>query len=125
VAASFGGPISLRMHLADGGTVTSLGEKLMTAIGAVVPVLPVPLVAEALGQGASSRDELIGRIEVLIERLKAAGAALKLPTTIESVLQEGLDPLIKRGLVSKDLKPVANEVDLLAFYAASVRQILT
>lgn len=97
----------------------------MTAIGAVVPVLPVPLVAEALGQGASSRDELIGRIEVLIERLKAAGAALKLPTTIESVLQEGLDPLIKRGLVSKDLKPVANEVDLLAFYAASVRQILT
>jgi glycerol-3-phosphate O-acyltransferase len=124
-AASFGGPISLRVHLAAGGTVTSLGEKLMTAVRAVVPVLPVPLVAEALGQGAASRDELVGRIEGLIERLKAAGAALKLPTTIDGVLQEGLDPLIKRGLVSKDLQPVSEEADLLAFYAASLRQILT
>ena len=68
---------------------------------------------------------MVGRIEGLIERLKAAGAVLKLPTTIDGVLQEGLDPLIKRGLVSKDLQPVSEEADLLAFYAASLRQILT
>ncbi|HMS96386.1 MAG TPA: 1-acyl-sn-glycerol-3-phosphate acyltransferase, partial [Tabrizicola sp.] len=78
-AASFGGPISLRAHLAEGGTVLTLGERLMKAIGAVVPVLPVPLVAEALGSGSASRGELSGRIAALSQRLTAAGAVLKLP----------------------------------------------
>ncbi len=124
-AASFGGPISLREHLGAGGTVTSLGDRLMAAIGAVVPVLPVPLVAEALGMGVASREELAERIQALIQRLTAAGAVLKLPASIEAVLDEGLEPLMKRGLVSKDLQPVAEEVELLAFYAASLRQNLT
>ena len=120
-AAGFGAPVSLREHLGAGGTVEALGERLMAAIAAVVPVLPVPLVARALGEGAASREELAARVEAMVAQLRAAGAVLKLPPVGgASVLAEGLDPLIRRGLVTADLKPVAGERDLLAFYAASV-----
>lgn len=120
-AAGFGAPVSLREHLGAGGTVEALGERLMAAIAAVVPVLPVPLVARALGDGAASREELAARVDGLVLRLREAGAVLKLPPVGgASVLAEGLDPLIRRGLVTADLKPVAGERDLLAFYAASV-----
>ncbi|MDZ4087776.1 MAG: 1-acyl-sn-glycerol-3-phosphate acyltransferase [Tabrizicola sp.] len=120
-AAGFGAPVSLREHLGAGGTVEALGERLMAAIAAVVPVLPVPLVARALGEGAASREELAARVEAMVAQLRAAGAVLKLPPVGgASVLDEGLEPLIRRGLVTGDLKPVAGERNLLAFYAASV-----
>lgn len=123
-AAGFGAPVSLREHLAAGGTVEGLGERLMAAIAAVVPVLPVPLVARALGDGATSREELAARVEALVARLRAAGAVLKLPPPGgASVLEEGLEPLIRRGLVSAELKPVAGERALLDFYAASVPEL--
>lgn len=123
-AAGFGAPVSLRDHLAAGGTVEDLGEQLMAAITAVVPVLPVPLVARALGAGASSREELGARVEAMVVRLRAAGAVLKLPPVGgASVLEEGLEPLIRRGLVTSDLQPVAQGRALLDFYAASVPEI--
>lgn len=123
-AAGFGAPVSLRTHLAAGGTVESLAERLMAAIAAVVPVLPVPLVARALGEGAASREELLARIEALVARLQAAGAVLKLPPQgMSATLEEGLAPLIRRGLVSEALQPVAAERDVLAFYAASVPDV--
>jgi glycerol-3-phosphate O-acyltransferase len=125
-AAGVGAPVSLRGHLAAGGTVEGLGARLMAAIAAVVPVLPVPLVALALGEGAASREELAARVTVLIARLEAAGAVLKLPPQgIDAVLAEGLGPLIRRGIVTEALQPVATEKALLAFYAAPVDQRLS
>lgn len=125
-AASFGGPISLQAHLDAGGNVTGLGQRLMAAIGAVVPVLPVPLVAAALGTGAASRNELAGRVETLVQSLTALGAVLELPDPGgEAVLDAGLAPLIARGLVGADLQPRPGEAELLAFYAAPVRQMLS
>ena len=123
-AAGFGAPVSLKAHLGSGGTVESLGEQLMTAIAAVVPVLPVPLVAKALGDGAVSREELAVRVEELIGRLRDAGAVLKLPPQgLPVVLGEGLDPLIRRGIVDAGLQPVPSERALLAFYAAAVPDV--
>jgi glycerol-3-phosphate O-acyltransferase len=120
-AAAFGAPVSLRAHLASGGTVEDLGARLMAAIAAVVPVLPVPLVARALGAGAAGRDELLRRMTALTEGLASAGAVLNLPPEgPEAVLDAGLAPLIRRGLVTEGLQPVASEQALLAFYAASV-----
>ena len=120
-AAGFGAPVSLRAYLAKGGTVEGLGARLMAAIAEVVPVLPVPLVARALGDGATSREELRGRVEALSSRLAAAGAVLKLPPQgLDKVLDEGLAPLIARGLVTKGLQPVAAERPLLQFYAAAI-----
>jgi glycerol-3-phosphate O-acyltransferase len=120
-AAAFGAPISLREYLAGGGTVESLGDRLMAAIRVVVPVVPVPLVARALGDGAASLEELSGRVASLIARLDAAGAVLNLPEGgLPAILAEGLDPLIRRGVVSESLQPVAGERALLSFYAKAV-----
>ncbi len=124
-AAGFGAPVSLRGHQAVGGTVEGLGERLMAAISAVVPVLPVPLVAQALGDGVGSRAELADRVMALTSRLTQAGAVLKLPTGIEAVLDQGLAPLIARGLVTEALEPVADERALLAFYATPLQHWLT
>ncbi len=123
-AAGFGAPLSLKAFLAGGGNVEDLGERLMTAIAQVVPVLAVPLVAAALGDGAASRDELRGRVVALVARLEAAGAVLKLPPQgIDRVMAEGLGPLIARGLVSEDLQPVAGQALVLQFYAESVPKV--
>jgi glycerol-3-phosphate O-acyltransferase len=123
-AAGFGAPVSLRAHLAAGGTVEALGERLMAAIAAVVPVLPVPLVAKALGEGTANREELAARVESLIARLTNAGAVLKLPPQgLAVTVEEGLAPLIRRGLVTDALQPVAGERALLEFYAAAVPEV--
>jgi glycerol-3-phosphate O-acyltransferase len=125
-AAGFGAPVSLRDFLAQGHAdpVEALGALLMQRIAAVVPVLPVPLVAAALAQGAASRDELAQRVQALAARLAAQGAVLKLPPQgVERLLDEGLAPLIARGLVSHDLQPAPDEAGLLAFYARSVPEI--
>ncbi len=120
-AAGFGAPLSLAAFLAEGGTVETLGETLMQRIAAVVPVLPVPLVAAALGGGAESRAALLAQVEALVARLEQAGAVLRLPPQgPEQALEEGLAPLIARGIVTADLRPVAAQRALLDFYAASV-----
>ena len=120
-AAGFGAPVSLRAHIVAGGRVEALGAELMARIAAAVPVLPVPLVAAALGNGAASRDELLGRVTALVARLETAGAVLRLaPQGLAQTLDEGLAPLIGRGLVRADLTPEPQEAALLAFYAASV-----
>jgi glycerol-3-phosphate O-acyltransferase len=120
-AAGFGAPVSLRAHLAAGESVESLGERLMAAISAVVPVLPVPLVAKAVGEGVASREELTERVAALIAQLQAAGAVLKLPPQgLAATVEEGLAPLVRRGLVTDALQPVARERALLDFYAGSV-----
>lgn len=124
-AVGFGAPISLRDFLAEAPAdpVEALGARLMQRIGAVIPVLPVPLVAAALGQGVASRAELAQRVAALAGDLAAAGAVLKLPPQgIERVLEEGLRPLIARGLVTADLQPVPGQAPLLAFYANAVPQ---
>jgi len=123
-AVAFGAPISLRGYLADGGTVDGLGERLMAAIAEVLPVLSVPLVAKALGEGAASREDLAVRVTELVAQLEASGARLNLPTVgMEAILAEGLTPLIKRGLISEGLQPVDGNRDLLQYYAASTPEL--
>ena len=101
-----------------------LGARLMAAIAAVVPVLPVPLVAAALGAGAASREVLQARVEAMMARLTAAGAVVKLPPQgMAAVMAEGLEPLIARGLVTEGLQPVAGQEAVLAFYAAAVPEV--
>jgi glycerol-3-phosphate O-acyltransferase len=125
-AAGFGAPVSLRAFLAEGhaAPVEALGAELMQRIAAVVPVLSVPLVAAALGAGAGSREELLARMEATVARLQAAGAVLKLPPQgVTAALEEGLAPLIERGIVTPGLQVVPGEARLLAFYAAAVPEV--
>lgn len=124
VAAGFGAPLSLRdwQASAAGGGAEVLGEALMARIRQAVPVLPVPLVAAALSDGAITRAELPARLAALTERLVAAGAVLRLP---EDMAEAGLVPLLARGIVSETAEGlVAAMPDMLAYYAASVQQRL-
>jgi glycerol-3-phosphate O-acyltransferase len=121
-AAGFGAPVSLSAWIADHGRdVEALGRDLMARIAAVVPVLPVPLVAHALASGVRDRDELHARVAGMVARLTAAGAVLKLPPQgVDRAVDEGLAPLLARGIVDAALMPVPARRPLLDFYAAAI-----
>lgn len=98
----------------------------MTAIALVVPVVPVPLVAAALQDGAGGRAGLTARVTALVDRLTAWGVVLKLaPQGIEATVAEGVAALIARGILAGDLAPIAAQRQLLQFRAASVQQRLS
>ena len=126
-AAGFGPPFSLNAYRLAHPDASSeaLAAHLMSEIEKVVPVLPVPLVAAALEAGPSDHSALVAGVGRLVERLKSAGAVLKLPPQgVMQLVDEGLAPLIGRGLIGADLRPTAGSAALLAFYAAPVWQRL-
>jgi glycerol-3-phosphate O-acyltransferase len=123
-AVGFGPPISLRAFLAEAppDPVEALGTRLMTDIARVVPILPVPLVAAAIVAGAT-REGLLTLAGGMAERLTLQEAVLKLPPQgLADAVNEGLRPLVDRGIVDADLRVLRPE--LLAFYAASVQQVV-
>ena len=125
-AASFGPPVSLRDFLATApdDPIETLGVRLMHDIARVVPILPVPLVAAALQEGAVTLADLPARVARLTQTLRDRDAVLRLPPQgLEQTLREGLTPLIARGLVQDDpggLRIMSPEI--IGFYAASVQQ---
>ncbi len=126
-AASFGAPLSLQGWLAGrtDRSTEALGAALMARIVRAVPVVPVPLVAAALAQGAATREALEVSVAALAEALREAGASLRLPA--EGVVEAGLAPLIGRGIVAEEasgLTAVPGAERMLAFYAAPVQQRL-
>lgn len=126
-AAGFGPPVSLKSFMAANpdAQTEALGARLMVEIEKVVPVLPVPLVAAALQSAPADRAALGLAMTALADRLIAAGAVLKLPPQgLAQALDEGLAPLIGRGLVGQDLRASAGSAPLLAYYAAAVWQRL-
>ncbi|MDO9525587.1 MAG: 1-acyl-sn-glycerol-3-phosphate acyltransferase [Gemmobacter sp.] len=126
-AAGFGAPVSLRAFMAQGAADPSeaLGLCLMDEIARVVPILPVPLVAAALAAGVTSRADLDSRVRELAGLLSADGAVLRMPPQGgDAVVDEGLAPLIGRGIVAADLTVLPEGRALLEFYAASVHQRL-
>jgi glycerol-3-phosphate O-acyltransferase len=125
-AAAFGAPISLRAFMVqDGATTETLGVRLMADIAAVVPVLPVPLVAAALMQGVVTRAALPGRLQAMVDALLTQGAVLRLPPQgMDRTLIEGLEPLIARGLVHEGPEGLTvADLGMVGFYAASLQKI--
>ena len=116
-AAGFGKPISLGAHRADGGDLETLGVRLMGEVERVVPVLAVPLVAASVAMAVP--------VAALAARLEAAGAVMRLaPGGQVQAEAEGRAALQLRGILDKDGQVVPGMEDLLAFYAAPVRQRL-
>ncbi len=126
-AASFGAPLSLRDHLAGAPdrSVEALGAALMARILRAVPVTPVPLVASVLAAGPMPREALIAGVRAEAEALSAAGASLRLhPLGPAATAGEGIDALLARGIIAEaGGRLSAKEADLLAFYAAPVKQL--
>ncbi len=132
-AVAFGSPLSLREFLSTlpfapaGAQTEALAVRLMLEVSRVVPVLPVPLVAEALSQGPTDRTGLLERLELTIATLIAAGATLELPGSIVETLDEGLGVLVARHMaeVRAGVVSVAPaRTALLAFYAAPISQLV-
>ncbi len=111
--------------------MATLGNELMGAVGRVVPVVPVALMASvfrAYPEGAFSELELKAEVERLLERLRAAGARVYVPRgDLDYALTVGLRMLRLRHLVvEKDGVFSTNpaEAALLGYYANSIAHLL-
>jgi glycerol-3-phosphate O-acyltransferase len=137
---NFGTPLSMRAYLERRGVdlrtlpqegraalVASLGRELMEAVGGVVPVLPVSLVATAFVEDPQRRWtelELKARVFHLMQRLGGAGAHVYLPRKDEDyAIGVGLRMLVLRRLVEERdglFRAAPSELPVLRYYANSI-----
>lgn len=138
---NFGEPVSLKAWLGarpdaravDGHAlldVSELAEELMTRVGAIVPILPVALVARVF---AARSDEPLGRLELKravlghLETLEAAGHRAYIPRgSRDYAVDVGLRMLTLRGVLhERDGGLVANpdERALIDYYANSIAHL--
>jgi glycerol-3-phosphate O-acyltransferase len=137
---NFGTPLSMRAYCREQGVdfrrlggeerkraVAQLGERLMEAVGRVVPVVPVALMAALFvrqPQRAFSELELKAEAEALLARLQARGAHVYIPRRdLDYALSVGLRMLRLRRLVEERdglFGAQAAQLPLLAYYANSI-----
>jgi glycerol-3-phosphate O-acyltransferase len=131
---SFGEPLSLTAFLTGrerGDPVAELGAELTARIGAVVPVLPVSLIAGILldAEAPLSRAELSARAFARLDRLAASGAHIHVPhADRDYAVEVGLRMLRMRQLVTGTddaISAAAAETDVLAYYANAIEHLET
>ena len=140
---NFGAPVSMRaycrsrnldFHRLSGEErkreMTVLGRHLMDAVGRIVPVLPVPLIATIFtryGDRAISELELKVQVERLAEELRARGAHVYVPRRdFDYALNVGLRMLRLRHLIGERdglYYAHAEELPLLRYYANSIAHL--
>ena len=141
---NFGEPLSLRAWSAARdldlaslprearfAAVQALADELMLRIGAVVPVLPVALVATVFVRGpqrALSLLEVKSAVLALWRQLESSGARLYVPRQDQDYAVEvGLRMLtLRRLVVERDglLLPTPGDLPVLAYYANSVARLV-
>ena len=141
---NFGAPVSMRDYCAARDldfqklageerkrAIGDLGAHLMAAVGRIVPVVPVPLIAAIFlkhEQKQISELELKSEVTKLIEKLEAAGAHIYIPRKdFDYAVGVGLRMLTLRHLVEeKDglyaARPI--EMPLIRYYANSLAHFL-
>jgi glycerol-3-phosphate O-acyltransferase len=137
---SFGEPVSLRKHVAEAGIdfrllaadarhaeTEKLGNKLMQAVGRVVPALPVPLVATAMLQAGDNPLSLLDikqRVSDLIGELERRGSYVHIPRADRDyAISVGLRMLTLRHLVLEtdgSYRANPEELILLKYYANAI-----
>jgi glycerol-3-phosphate O-acyltransferase len=141
---NFGTPISMREYCRLRGidfqalsgderrtAMAYLGRELMDAVGRIVPVVPVPLIASvfvAQPQRALSALELKSEVGRRLARLEAAGAHVYIPRgDFDYALTVGLRMLRRRRLVEENeglFRAREAELPLLAYYANSIAHLV-
>jgi glycerol-3-phosphate O-acyltransferase len=141
---NFGTPVSMRAYCARHGldfrrmgkderfaAVEALGGALMGAVGSVIPVVPVPLVATVFARDpAAALDELAikGRVHELLGELEAAGAHVYVPRRdLDYAVTVGLRMLTARHLVREEdgiFRANPQELRVLAYYANSIAHLV-
>lgn len=127
---SFGQPLSLRAFLAgraDPEPVEDLGAELARRIGAVIPVLPVALVASVFRAAGGEPLTMIAikhGAEDLRRRLAGAGAHCHVPREdFDYAVEVGLRMLTLRRIVTErdgQFRASPAEAAVLAYYANSI-----
>ena len=128
---SFGAPLSLTDFMRERGEadIDALGEELMQRVGAVVPVLPVSLVATVMQEadGPLSTLDVKVRTQDLMHRLVAAGAHAHIPRGDDDyAVDVGLRMMLLRHLLIEEdglLSVNSQEGPLLAYYANAIAHL--
>ncbi|MDJ0995375.1 MAG: 1-acyl-sn-glycerol-3-phosphate acyltransferase [Dinoroseobacter sp.] len=118
-AVRFGEPVSLKARLSEGADVAALGAGLTEQLRSIVPILPVPVTAEALLEAGEMME--ISALEAAFESTRADFCC---PAELEALtVQDGLKVLRRRGLVelrgNSVYVPHAAR-DVLRYYANSL-----
>ena len=141
---NFGAPISLAEHRARTNLdfaklpreerflrVKQFADELMRALGRVVPVVPVSLVATVFATNPEREFgelEVKARVEELTEALEARGARVYVPRRDRDyAIAVGLRGLTLRHAIDEReglFRARASELPLLTYYANSIRHLL-
>ena len=141
---NFGSPVSMREYCRVRGidfqklageerrtAMAFLGRDLMSAVGRIVPVVPVALIATVFSRNSGkklSELELKAEVGQLLRRLEAAGAHVYVPRgDLDYALTVGLRMLRLRHLVEETdglFQANAAEANLLAYYANSIAHLV-
>jgi glycerol-3-phosphate O-acyltransferase len=141
---NFGTPVSMRAWCAEQGVdfrrldrddrqeaVAELGASLMSAVGRVIPVLPVSLVATIFvrdPRAQRSELEIKGAVAELVDEVEACGGRVYVPRRdMDYAVTVGLRMLTMRHLVLEaDGLFAANprELPVLRYYANSIAHLI-
>ena len=141
---NFGAPVSMRAYCRERNldfhrlsheerrqAMGLLGNHLMDAVGRIIPVLPVPLIATVFvrrGEQAISALELKAEVGQLVEQLKARGAHVYVPRKdFDYAVSVGLRMLRLRRVVGERdglLFAQSEETAMLRYYANSIAHLL-
>ena len=123
-SVGFGKPLSLAEFIVSlsGDPTEAVAQELMVRVNAVIPVLPVPLVARFLLTGETTVQGLTDQIALAVVQLAGAGMTLprRVPATITA---DALEILQKRALVLRagdQVTIAAGAGAVLEFYANSI-----
>jgi glycerol-3-phosphate O-acyltransferase len=141
---SFGTPVSMRAWCGQHGidframdrearfaAVEALGGELMHAVGQVIPVVPVPLVASVFSRDPGrplGELEVKARVYELLAELEQAGAHVYVPRRdLDYAVTVGLRTLTLRHLVRESeglFTANPRELRVLAYYANSIAHLV-
>lgn len=135
-SVSFGTPLSLKdfykkhSHRKHEALTKELGKDLMDRVGKVIPILPASLVARVFltnQKSELSKEMVIQKCTVVLERLLAKGAYMHIPhKNFEYAVEVGLRMFVLRHvLILEDekyrLQP--KELQLITYYANAIAHL--
>ncbi|TFL19415.1 1-acyl-sn-glycerol-3-phosphate acyltransferase [Jannaschia formosa] len=128
-AVSFGRPLSLRAFLWKGHAdpAAALGAALMARVAEALPVLPGPLVCEALLEGAEDEDAVTRHVSARLAAFSAAGHPVHAEVdTLEATLGASLRMMAARNAIRFDGGRIALDPEwgpVLRFYARTLPRL--
>ncbi len=130
-AVVFGAPclLSEARASAKSDPTVAVAEALMARIRASMPVLPVPLIAQALLQNGAglSQPELMKAVQEVVDDLCEGARVYFSDESLETAVAEAADGLVLREVLESSGGKYTvreSEVDVMQYYARSIEHLL-